>query len=68
MTNKFGIKAEPVDRMKYLGLLGLLTECSVHVPEELREMIESAFDDAVEEIPTLRWRRILDRIEIGSAE
>jgi len=50
--------------MHYLGTLGLLGECAVHVPEELREMIEQAMDDACAENPSLSWRRILNRIEI----
>jgi len=51
--------------MRYLGCLGLLSECSVHVPEEVREQIEQAFTDACHEHP-LAWRRILDRCEIES--
>ena len=55
------------ERMRYLGCLGLLGECAVHVPEDLREMIEQAMVDACAAIPTLRWRRIINRIEIESA-
>lgn len=51
------------DRMRYLGTLGLLCECSVYVPEDLRESIESALEDACED-GRLKWRRILDRYEI----
>ncbi len=53
--------------MRYLGTLGLLAECSVYVPEDVREMIESAFTDASNAIPSLKWRRILDRLEIEVA-
>lgn len=55
-----------IDRMRYLGLLGLLAECSVHVPEEIRESIERAFDDAAED-GSLKWRRVLNRLEIEPA-
>ena len=53
--------------LRYLGVLGLLGECSVFVDEDIRESIERAFADACAAHPTLRWRRILDRIEIESA-
>jgi hypothetical protein len=49
-------------RMKYAGLLGLLQECSVYVPEDTRESIEQAFTDA--EKYSFKWKRILNRIEI----
>lgn len=48
--------------MRYLGALGLLSECSVHVDDEMRESIEQAFTDA--ENYGLKWRRVLERIEI----
>lgn len=51
------------DRMRYLGVLGLLCECSVHVPEDVRDMIESALEDACED-GKLTYRRILNRFEI----
>ena len=51
------------ERLYYLGLLGLLAECSVYVPEDVREMIEQAFEDACTD-GDLRWRRVLDRVEI----
>ena len=51
------------ERMRYLGLLGLLCECSVHVTEDLRDSIERALDDACAD-GSLKWRRILDRYEI----
>lgn len=51
------------EHMRYLGCLGLLCEASVYVPEELRESIESALEDACAD-GTLTWRRILDRYEI----
>jgi hypothetical protein len=50
--------------MRYLGTLGLLTECSVYVPEDVRESIETAFEHACSADPMLKWRRILNRIEI----
>jgi hypothetical protein len=49
--------------LRYLGVLGLLAEASVYAPEDIREMIEQAMDDACHNHP-LRWRRVLDRIEI----
>jgi hypothetical protein len=51
------------DRMKYLGVLGLLAESAVYVPEDIREQIESAMDDACAD-GRLRWKRVLNRIEI----
>lgn len=50
-------------RMRYLGVLGLLSEASVHVPEDLRESIESAMEDACSD-GKLRWTRTLNRIDI----
>jgi hypothetical protein len=53
------------EHVRYLGCLGLLGECAVYVPEDLRQMIEAAFEDAIEASGgTLKWRRILDRLEI----
>lgn len=52
------------EHMRYLGTLGLLAECSVYVPEDIREMIEAAFKDACVADPTLTHRRILNRLEI----
>jgi hypothetical protein len=49
--------------LRYLGVLGLLGECSVYVPEEIRETIKMAMDDAASHHP-LRVIRMLDRIEI----
>ncbi len=34
------------EHMRYMGTLGLLSECSVYVPEDIREMIEDAFREA----------------------
>ncbi len=53
------------ERMRYLGVLGLLGECAVYVPEELREQIETAMEHACSD-GRLKWRRVLDRIEIES--
>jgi hypothetical protein len=50
-------------RMKYLGVLGLLSQCSVHVPDDINESIESAFVDACAD-GRLQYRRILNRLEI----
>jgi hypothetical protein len=63
MTN--GKKPDPLTdlRMRYLGVLGLLCEASVHVPEEIRLSMEQALDDACES-GRFRWRRVLDRLEI----
>ncbi len=54
-------------RMRYVGVLALLMECSVYVPEDLRESIIDAFKDACKD-GTLRWRRVLNRIEIEVAD
>lgn len=58
-------------RMKYLGCLGLLAECHLHLSEsmesqETRECIRMALDDA-KEAGLIKWRRILNRIEIDPA-
>ena len=59
------VKAHPYsEHMRYLGALGLLCACSVHVPEDIREMIEAALADACEANPGLTWRRVLGRLEI----
>jgi hypothetical protein len=52
------------EHMRYLGTLGLLAECFVYVPEDLREMIEQAFKDAHKADLSLVYRRILNRLEI----
>lgn len=52
------------EHFRYLGTLGLLGECSVYVPGDLREEIERALNDAVEANPHLCVRRSLDRITI----
>jgi len=53
------------EHMRYLGCLKLLEDCSPYVPEEIREGIEMAHDDAVEASNgTLRARSVLDRREI----
>lgn len=57
-------------RSHYLGLLGLLAECSVYIRrngpegEELWETIGDALEDARRFVPTIRVRRILDRYEL----
>lgn len=50
-------------RMQFLGCLGLLGECSVHVDDELREMIAEALESATVLIPGSRAKRVLDRVE-----
>lgn len=55
------------EHMRYLGALGLLGECAVYVPEDLREKIEDAMADACATDSSLRWRRVLNRIEIEVA-
>jgi hypothetical protein len=52
-----------MERMRYLGVLGLLCEASPYVPEEIRESMEQALEDACRD-GRLRFRRILDRFEI----
>lgn len=52
-----------MQRMRYLGVLGILCEASVHVPEDIRESIEQALDDACED-GRLKWKRILDRFDL----
>lgn len=53
------------ERMRYLGALGLLSECSVYVPEEIRERIETAMEHACAD-GKLKWKRTLDLIQIES--
>lgn len=55
---------ETGEYLRYLGALGVLAECSVYVPEDVRESIERCFADAVQHHPTLQYRRVLDRLEI----
>lgn len=54
------------DRMRYVGVLSLLSECSPYVPEDLRESIEQAFQDACAD-GRLRYRRILNRLDLEVA-
>lgn len=49
--------------LRYLGVLAVLCECSVHVSHDIREQIEAALDDATQHYP-LRVRRVLNRFEI----
>lgn len=55
---------ENSEHMRYLGALGLLSECSVYVPEDLRESIERAMFDAVYYNKNLEFRRVLNRLEL----
>lgn len=50
-------------RMHYAGVLGLLSECFVYVPEEVREQIEAAFVDAAS-TGNFKYSRIFNRLEI----
>ena len=59
-------------RMQYLGVLSLLCEAAPYVPEDDsagalidRELIERALDDACEVIPSLSYRRLLNRYELN---
>lgn len=55
--------------MRYLGAIGLLAECAVHVPDDMRNQIEHAIQDACEASGgTLFYRRILDRFEVEVVE
>lgn len=56
-------------RTQYLGVLSLLASCSVQLrsgddTEETRSMIVAALRDAQKLIPALRWRRVLNSIEV----
>lgn len=62
-----------VVKYQYLGVLGLLAECSAHMGEtvdanELRGLIETALNDAQKVVPNLRWKRMLNRFEIEMVE
>lgn len=75
--NELVSKAEELrrtERMRYLGVLALLAECSVYMGDDrglhgsgevgdLRDSIERALKDACAD-GSLRYRRILDRFEI----
>ncbi|MHA1379279.1 MAG: hypothetical protein ACTSRG_12925 [Candidatus Helarchaeota archaeon] len=50
-------------KMRYIGVLGLLCEASVSVPEEIRESIECALEHACED-KTITYKRVLNRFEI----
>lgn len=57
---------EQKERMKYVGVLNLLCECSVYVDEDLRERIEMALDDGCAD-GRLEYRRILNRFDLSVA-
>lgn len=48
------------EHMRYFGVLGLLCECAVYVPADVRDQIDSALTDACNANPQLHWRGILD--------
>jgi hypothetical protein len=63
----------PQIRQQYLGVLGLLAECSVHLREssdsdELRALIEEALMDASGVIPSLKWKRVLNSFTVEVAQ
>ena len=49
--------------LRYLGVLGLLGQCSVYVDDDLRETIIMAMEDAASHHP-VRVVRVLNRVEI----
>lgn len=51
------------ERLRYVGVLGLLCEASVYVPEDVRESMENALEDACQD-GTLEWTRTLDRLDL----
>jgi hypothetical protein len=53
-----------VPYLRYLGCLGLLGLCAVYVPDELREQIEAALRDAVAHDKHLRFKRVLNSMEV----
>jgi hypothetical protein len=61
--SRMSAKAQPLYQ-RYLGTLGLLAECSVYVPEDIREGIAKAFTEACQADEGLVQRSILDRMEI----
>jgi len=48
--------------MRYIGVLKLLENASPHVPEDDREIIEFAFEDAVSHHGSLKTHRLLNRV------
>ncbi len=52
------------ERMRYIGTLALLGHCSVYVPEEMRESIQEAMEDACQNSEHLGWHRTLNLIEL----
>ncbi len=59
------VAAEPYpEQMRYFGVLGLLCECAVWAPDDLRDQIDQALADACQANPHLKYRRILNRREI----
>lgn len=57
------------EHQRYLGCLGLLCECSVHLSEgpdsrELRASMAQALDDAKDAGAIDGWKRVLNRFEI----
>jgi hypothetical protein len=55
------------EHMRYLEALGLLADCSVHVPEDLREMIELALTEIdVDHDAISRAPPVAGTLEVGS--
>lgn len=57
--------------LEYLGALSLLARCSINLrdgreesADELREAIADALIDGQKFFPRLKWKRVLDRIEV----
>lgn len=50
------------ERMQRMGMLNVLCECHVYVPEEQQEMIQHAVVDNLPE--GWKVKRILDRLEL----
>ncbi len=47
------------EHIRYIGVLSLLAQCAVHVPEDLRDCIDSALDDAQSAMPDLVVNRFI---------
>lgn len=52
-------------RQRYLGLLGLICKASLYVPEDIREQMERALQDACNDKSfSLEYSRTLERLDI----
>jgi hypothetical protein len=59
---------DPVFRLHYLGLLGLISEASPWVDEDTRDSMHSALEDAMRLDPSMRVRRVIDRFVISHVD